>query len=219
MDFRTAVCQMEPIRVAIVEDKDEIREALRVLINGSIGYECVLTFPDAESAVATLPTNPVDAVIMDIHLPGITGDRAVAMLKPVLPDTQFMMFTIFDDDDHIFNALQAGATGYILKGTPPAKILNDIKDIVNGHSPMSGAIARRVIENMHRGMRIIKQETENLSSREIEILEHLQKGLMYKEIADKLFISKDTIKKHIQHIYKKLHVQTRMEAVNKTFRH
>ncbi len=209
---------MDNIRVAIVEDMEEIREALRVLINGSIGYECTHTFPDAESAIVKLPGINIDAVIMDIHLPKMNGVKAVEHLKKVMPGTQFIMYTVHDDDDHVFEALRAGATGYILKRTSPAQILIDLKDLVNGCSPMSGEIARKIVESMQRGKQLSKKDAEELTEREMEILELLQKGLIYKEIADKLCISKDTVKKHIQHIYQKLQVQTRMEAVNKVFR-
>lgn len=209
---------MENIKVAIVEDTDEIREALRVLINGSLGFECLNAFPDAESAILNLPGKDIDAVIMDIHLPKINGVKAVEHLKKVMPQTQFMMYTVHDDDDHVFEALRAGATGYILKRTSPAQILIDLKDLVNGCSPMSGEIARKIVESMQRGKQLSRKDAEELTEREMEILELLQKGLIYKEVADKLCISKDTVKKHIQHIYQKLQVQTRMEAVNKVFR-
>lgn len=206
------------IKVAIVEDTDEIREALRVLINGSVGFECKSVFPDAEQALLNLPDVKPDVVVMDIHLPRLSGIEAVRRLKSIIPKTQFLMYTVHDDDDSIFDALAAGATGYILKKTSPAQIMIDIKDIVNGNSPMSGEIARRIVESMHRGKQLHKNATHDLTERESEILSLLQKGLLYKEIAQKLNISKDTVKKHIQHIYTKLQVQTRIEAVNKAFR-
>ncbi|MFC2101716.1 response regulator [Bacteroidota bacterium] len=206
----------DKIKVSIVEDTDEIREALRVLINGSTGFECVHVFADAEEAMNNMPANDINVVLMDINLPGMDGIGCMKALKPVMPNVQFMMCTVYDDDDHIFNALQSGASGYILKRTSPAQILEAIRDINEGGSPMSSEIARRVVNSMQKHKKP-SEATELLTDREKEILDFLAKGYLYKEIATELFISKETVKKHIHNIYDKLHVQTRTEALNKAY--
>ena len=205
------------ISVSIVEDIDEIRNAMSVLINGSPGYECVHVYPDAEEALQYLSSADVDIVLMDIGLPGMDGIECMKKLKPKMPKAQFMMCTVYDDDDHIFHALKAGASGYILKRTSPAQILEAIRELYDGGSPMSSEIARRVVESMHSSGKRSK-EAESLTNRESEILDYLAKGYLYKEIAAELFISKETVKKHIHNIYDKLHVQNRTEALNKAFK-
>lgn len=207
----------EKITVSIVEDIEEIRESLRVLINGSSGFECIHVFADAEEALEKLPANEIHVVLMDIHLPGMDGIGCMKALKPVMPHTQFMMCTVYDDDDHIFDALQSGASGYILKRTSPAQILEAIRDLHEGGSPMSSEIARRVVDSMQKN-RKPSEEVELLTERELEILDLLAKGFLYKEIAMELFISKETVKKHIHNIYDKLHVQNRTEALNKVYK-
>ena len=203
-----------PIRVAIVEDNTEIREGLCTLINGFAGYRCVATYPDAEKALRGLPAQDVDVVLMDINLPGMSGIECVEELKEKCPDVQFMMLTVYEDDDRIFKSLMAGATGYILKKTPPSELLDAIRDLHNGGSPMSEGIARRVVQ-VFRQMGSSSRETENLSQRESEILSHLAKGYHDKEIAEKLFLSVETVRTHLRNIYKKLHVRSRTEAVLK----
>lgn len=204
------------IIVSIVEDTEDIREALRVLINGSAGFECVHVYADAEEALQNMPANDINVVLMDINLPGKDGIECMISLKPAMPDAQFMMCTVYDDDDHIFNALQSGASGYILKRTSPAQILEAIRDLHEGGSPMSSEIARRVVGSMQKSNKP-SEATESLTDRELEILDFLAKGYLYKEIATDLFISKETVKKHIHNIYDKLHVQTRTEALNKAY--
>ncbi len=206
----------DKIIVSIVEDTDDIREALRVLINGSTGFECVHVFADAEEALDNMPANDINVVLMDINLPGMDGIGCMKTLKPSMPDTQFMMCTVYDDDDHIFNALQSGASGYILKRTSPAQILEAIRDLHEGGSPMSSEIARRVVYSMQQNNKP-SEAIELLTDRETQILDFLAKGYLYKEIAVELFISKETVKKHIHNIYEKLHVQTRTEALNKAY--
>ena len=209
--------KMETIDVAIVEDIDEIRDALRVLIDGSQGFSCKNVYSNAEQAIHDLPAVCPDVALVDIHLPGgRSGTEIVHELKEKMPGTQFMMCTIYDDDDHIFEALKAGATGYILKRTSPAQILEAIRDLHSGGSPMSSEVARRVINTIQKE-NAPSEEMENLTPREREILDLLALGFLYKEIAEKLAISKDTVKKHIHNIYEKLHVQTRTEALNKAF--
>ena len=204
------------IRVSIVEDTKEIREAMRALINNSRGFECIHVYPDAETALKDLPVNEIDVVLMDINLPGINGIECMVRLKDKMPQAQFMMSTVYDDDEYIFSALELGATGYMLKRTSPAQILEAIRDLHEGGSPMSSEIARRVVDAMHR-KRKPSGPVEVLTDREKVILDYLSRGFLYKEIAGELFISKETVKKHIHNIYDKLHVQTRTEALNKAY--
>ena len=204
------------IRVSIVEDTDDIREALRVLINGSQGFECLHVFPDAEAALEYMPGKEIDVVLMDINLPGLNGIECMVQLKDKMPQAQFMMCTVYDDDDNIFSALESGAAGYMLKRTSPAQILEAIRDLHEGGSPMSSEIARRVVDAMQRKKKP-SEHTDALTDREKEILDFLSRGFLYKEIASELFISKETVKKHIHNIYDKLQVQTRTEALNKAF--
>jgi DNA-binding NarL/FixJ family response regulator len=187
-----------------------------MLINGSFGLECRYVYPDAESALPALPLLDMDVVLMDITLPGMNGIECIHLLKEQMPKTQFLICSVNDDDDNIFNALQAGATGYILKRSQPGQILEAIRDIYAGGAPMSSEIARRVVSSMQVKKKI-NSELEVLTDREKEILDFLAKGFLYKEIAGELFISKETVKKHIHNIYEKLHVQTRTEALNKAF--
>jgi DNA-binding NarL/FixJ family response regulator len=202
------------IRVAIVEDTKDIREGLEMLVNASEGFSCSHVCPTAEDAMEKLPLDPPDVVLMDINLPGMSGPECVKKLKPLCPKTQFLMCTVYEEDEHIFESLKAGATGYILKKTPPSKLLEAITDICNGGSPMTGGIARRVIASFSPPATNAASE---LSAREYEILESLAKGYRYKEIADKLFISIDTVRSHIRNIYEKLQVHSRTEALNKVF--
>ena len=206
----------EKITVSIVEDIEDIREAWRLLINGSPGFECVHVYADAEEALRNMSSKDIDIVLMDIGLPGMDGIECMKILIPQMPKAQFMMCTVYDDDDHIFNALRSGASGYILKRTSPAQILEAIQDLHEGGSPMSSEIARRVVESMHKSKKP-SEAVELLTLRENEILDFLARGFLYKEIAAELFISKETVKKHIHNIYDKLHVQNRTEALNKAY--
>ena len=209
---------MNTISVVVVEDIDEIRNALRVLINGSEGFSCEHVFSRGEDAIEQLPHLQPDIVLMDINLPGKNGIECVKELSEKIPATQFMMCTVYDDDDNIFESLSAGASGYILKRTSPAQILEAIRELYDGGSPMSSEIARRVVESLKKKNKP-SGATEILTEREKEILDFLSKGLLYKEIAAELFISKETVKRHIHNIYEKLQVQTRTEALNKAFSH
>jgi DNA-binding NarL/FixJ family response regulator len=202
------------ITVGIVEDKEQIREGLATLINGSSGYSCVAACPSAEDALRILPDVRPDVVLMDIHLPNMSGIEAVARLKELVPDTQIMMLTVYEDDEKIFRSLVAGATGYILKRTPPAELLDAIQTLHHGGSPMTDQIARRVVEAFQT-MGTSRVETENLTARESEILAAVAKGYRDKEVAERLFLSPDTVRTHLRNIYKKLHVRTRTEAVLK----
>ena len=207
---------MNNISVSIVEDLDEIRNALKILIGGSEGFSCEYTYDNGNNAVIQLPKINPDVVLMDINMPGKNGIECVQELKSLMPQTQFMMCTVYDDDDHIFEALQAGATGYILKRTSPAQILEAIRDLYAGGSPMSSEIARRVVASLQKKDKK-SPSIEILTEREKEILDFLAKGFLYKEIASELFISKETVKKHIHNIYEKLQVPTRTAALNKAF--
>lgn len=201
------------ITVAIVEDIREIKEGLEILIDSEEGFRCIKTFSNGEEAVNGLPGLCPDVVLMDINLPGINGIEAVRNLKGQCPKTQFIMSTVYEDDENIFESLKAGASGYLLKRTAPSKILDSITEVYYGGSPMSSQIARKVIASFQQKKSI--DETEILTPREKEILKLLAKGLRYKEIAAELNISMDTVRSHTRNIYEKLHVQSRTEAINK----
>lgn len=201
-----------PIRVAIVEDNEKIREGLAALIDGSEGFQCTAAYETAEEALRYLPAYHPDVVLMDIQLPKMSGIECVAHLKEHDSNMQVMMLTVYEDDDKVFKSIVAGATGYILKRTPPAELLEAIKDLHEGGSPMSDQIARKVVKAFQE-MGKSSKETENLSERELEILSYLAKGYHDKEIADKFFLSVKTIRTHLRNIYKKLHVRSRTEAV------
>jgi len=201
------------IKVVIIEDIKEIREGLQMLINGSEGFMCARTFANAEDAIEQLPGIGPDVTLMDINLPGMNGIEAVRKLKPLCSSTQFIMSTVYEDDESIFESLKAGASGYLLKNTAPAKILESIMEVYQGGSPMSGQIARRVIASFQHKDSI--DDSELLTQREKEILKSLAKGLRYKEIAAELNIGLETVRTHARNIYEKLQVQSRTEAVNK----
>lgn len=204
------------LQVAVVEDIDDIRKGLAMIINANDDTECKHTFGNAEKAYEVLSVQPVDVVLVDINLPGVmNGIDLVQKLKPQHPDMQFMMCTVYEDNELIFKALKVGATGYILKKTQPEKLVEAIHEIVTGGSPISALIARKVISSFQQPN--ISDAVQLLSKREKELLDLLAQGYRYKEIADKLFLSIDTIRSHIRHIYRKLEVQSRAEALNKAF--
>lgn len=205
------------ITVAVIEDQKDTRKMLSILINGSEGYECVATFENGEDAIAQIPQLAPAVVLTDIHLPGLSGIDCVAQLKTICPDTQFIMCTSLEDTDNIFSALQAGAAGYITKSATPSKILEAITDAHNGGSPMSSQIARKVINFFQQPPIAKNNELEKLSTREQEILQYLAKGYRYKEMAGLLFISIETVRKHIHNIYEKLQVNSRTDALNKAY--
>ena len=207
---------MNPVTVSIVEDLDEVREALQRLINQSEIFCLVEGFNNAEQAERRIPLQPRDLVIMDINLPGMSGIECIRRIKEKCPGTQFMMFTIYEDDEKVFEALKAGAHGYLLKKTPKEKLLEALEELYNGGSPMSTNIARKVIEAFEKKNQP-PEELNTLTNKEKQILDLLAKGFLYKEIAAELIISKETVKKHIHNIYDKLQVQTRTEALNKVF--
>ncbi|HVV54254.1 MAG TPA: response regulator transcription factor [Mucilaginibacter sp.] len=203
------------ITVAIVEDIKEIREGLQILINFSDGFHCEQVYANAEQALLLIPENKPDVVLMDINLPGLSGIECVKRLKPLCPDTQFIMSTVYDDDENIYESLKAGATGYLLKKTVPSRIIDAITEVYQGGSPMSAQIARRVISSFQKEDSI--EASNLLTLREKEILKNLSEGLRYKEIAYKLNISIETVRSHARRIYEKLHVQSRTEALNKIY--
>ncbi len=208
------------INVAIVEDRAEVRDGLALLVNASDGHHTVGAFASAEDAMEALETGlSPDVVLMDIGLPGMDGVRAVATIKTRWPAIQFMMLTVYDDNERIFSSLEAGATGYVLKNTPPEQLLHDITTLFKGGSPMSSGIARRVVQTFHAPRAASADSDEvPLTPREEEILGLLSEGFRYREIAERLFISMDTVRTHIRHIYEKMHVRSRTEAAVKYLR-
>lgn len=205
------------IKVSIVEDDDWIRENLAAQLARSGQFRCEGCYQNGEDALAKIPQNPPDVVLMDINLPRMNGIECVRKLKTLLPSVQIMMLTVYEDSERIFNSLLAGASGYLLKRTPQAEILEAIAQVHQGNSPMSGHIARKVVQYFNqRGSS--DPELEKLSKREHEVLEHLAQGSAYKEIADVLGLSIDTVRMHIKGIYGKLHVHSRGEAVAKYLR-
>ncbi|HLP77452.1 MAG TPA: response regulator transcription factor [Candidatus Paceibacterota bacterium] len=205
------------ISVSIVEDDADVRRSLARLINSSPGYRCVSEHPSAEDALEKIPKVNPEVTLMDINLVNLNGVECVRRLKPMLPAMQIIMLTVYQNTEHIFNALAAGATGYMLKQTPPAELLAAIKEVHDGGSPMSSHIARKIVQSFQRPLPA-KGETSNLSPRESEVLDLLAKGFLYKEIADTIHVSYATVHTHIRHIYEKLHVRSRTEAVAKHLR-
>lgn len=201
--------------IAIIEDDEKVRHYLGEQIQLHIDVKELRSFGDAESALKELTAEPVDIALFDINLPGMNGIDCIQRLKILHPRMQMMVLTVYDNADNIFSALKAGATSYLLKSTPPEKIIEAIYEVHNGGSPMSSQIARKVIDAFS-----IKEKTndyfQQLSRREQEMLEQLSKGYRYKEIADKLFISTETVRTHVRNIYEKLQVNSRVEALKKT---
>ncbi len=207
-----------PIRVMVVEDDDAIRNGLHLLIDGSEGYSCVASCRTAEEALEILPGLLPDVVLMDINLPGMSGIECIICIKNSWPELQVMMLTVFDNSEEIFKSLSAGATGYLLKKTPPAKLLEAIRELASGGSPMSGEIARKVVQTFARPV-FHSVSSVSLTPREEEILNYLSKGFLYKEIASELYISIETVRTHVRKIYQKLQVRTRTEALLKCIKH
>lgn len=205
------------ISIAIVEDLDEVRDGLKNFISLSTDFIVVGAFKTGEEAVSALSGDQADIVIMDIHLPGMTGIECIRQVREKNPSTQFMMFTVYENDENVFEALKAGASGYLLKNTGLLQIVESVKELHEGGSPMSANIARKLVNLFHDKAREATP-VDVLSNRENEILQLLSKGLLYKEIADQLQISTGTVRQHIHKIYEKLHVQNRTEAINKAFR-
>jgi DNA-binding NarL/FixJ family response regulator len=205
------------IRVSIVEDEPEICRMLQELLRQDGNMELCSIHGSAEDAMERLPDHCPDVVVMDINLPGRNGIECVRQLRTLCPQGQFLMFTVHDDDQRVFEALKAGANGYILKGSTPDEVLAAIRELHGGGAPMSAPVARRVVAHLRPAGG--NEQAIELTLREKEVLDLLAQGLLYKEIADSLAISMGTIKQHIHRIYEKLHVQNRTEAVVRYFGH
>jgi DNA-binding NarL/FixJ family response regulator len=202
------------ISVSIVDDETGLRQSIATFINGSPGFRCVSTYGSAEAALQGLPADRPDVVLMDIHMAGMTGIECVQRLKALLPDLQILMLTVYEDTDQIFQALAAGASGYLLKRLTPTRLLDAISEVHAGGSPMSSSIARKVVASFQK----VGPATDQgalLSPREQMVLDCLSKGLAYKQIADQMGISVATIRTYLRRIYEKLHVRSRSEAVAK----
>ncbi len=209
---------MEKIRIVIVEDLPEVMEGLCAFISQDEALEICGTYRTAEAAELELPILQPDIVIMDINLPGKTGIECVRTVKQTSPSIQFMMFTVYENNDQVFEALKAGASGYLLKKTPPLQIIEAVKELQQGGSPMSASIARKLVTLFYDQHGPATGEAASvLTPREKEVLELIAKGLLYKEIAEQLGISFHTVRQHIGKIYEKLHVQNKTEAINKVY--
>jgi DNA-binding NarL/FixJ family response regulator len=201
-------------RISIVEDNEQLRGTLARLIDREEGLECVSNYGTAEAALEHLPKDKPQVVLMDINLPGMNGVECVRQLKPLLPEVLVVMLTAYEDTENIFNALAAGAAGYLLKRAPRAELLEAIREVCRGGSPMTPHIARKVVQSFQKPV-VATHPVENLSEREQEVLDCLSQGFLYKEIAEKLGISYETVHTYIRRIYEKLQVRTRTEAVAK----
>lgn len=206
------------IPVAIVEDNPDILRALEQIVHMAPGFELACSCESGEDAIIKLPVYEPRVVLMDINLGGIDGIEVVRQLKVECPDMLFMMCTVYEEDEKIFEALNAGASGYIIKKTAPSKLLEAIKELFEGGAPMSSQIARKVVMAFQqKPAGVTDGSLDILTKRELEILEMLANGMVYKEISEKLFISSETVRKHVYNVYNKLHVGNRVEAVNKFF--
>ncbi len=205
---------MENIKVAIVDDKRDIREGLQLILDNADGFECIATYSDGEAAVQDLPKVQPDVVLMDIGLPKMSGIDCVKILKDIAPEMEIIMLTVHADEDYIFESLRAGAVGYLVKNIFPSKLLNSIKEVKNGGSPMSSGIARKVVSSFNS----FREPAANLTKREMEVLDLLCKGKSYKVIADDLYVSPDTVRYHLKNIYKKLQVNSKYEAMIKALK-
>jgi DNA-binding NarL/FixJ family response regulator len=203
-----------PIQVAVVEDDEEFRADLASRIGRTPRFRFVRGYPDAESALADLPSRHPDVVLMDINLPGRDGIACVQQLKAAMPAAQFLMLTVYEDGDRLFRSLMAGANGYLLKRTPPEKLLAAIQEVHEGGAPMSREIARRMVQHFQEVPKAAP-EVQNLHPREKQVLEQLAKGYLYKEIENNLHMSEGTLRTFICKIYEKLHVHSRTEAAVK----
>src|ERR1041385_4080227 len=208
-----------PIKVAIVDDDEGIRTSLAALIRRAPALRLAGDYPDAESALKEIPRRPPDVVLMDINLPGIKGVECVRQLKAAVPAVQFLMLTVYEDSDSLFNSLKAGASGYLLKRTASARLLEAIRDVYAGGSPMTPQLARRVVQHFIKASASGSDSAvSKLTPGEREFLDHLANGYAYKEIADRMKISIDTVRSYVRTVYEKLHVHSRTEAVVKYLR-
>lgn len=205
----------QPIHITIIEDLKEVALLVKDIINNQEDMLCEHVYFNAEDAMKFIPQQKTDIVIVDIGLPRASGIEAIKFLKDKKPEIQFCMFTVYEDDDKIFRSIQAGAKGYILKNASTDKMLTAIRELHEGGSPMSPTIARRVIDSFSNSGNQGNQQILPLTPREIELLTLLSKGMMYKEIGEKLFITTGTVKQHIHKIYEKLEVTNKTEAISK----
>lgn len=202
------------VNIAIVEDNTDVRETVQLYLNGVADFKCNLSFGSAENALAGIIINRPQLIIMDIGLPGMSGIEGMVKIKEQYPEALFLMFTVFEDDEYVFEALKSGADGYLLKKEPLTKIERTIRDVLNNGAPMSKSIARKVLHSF-REEKLDNGVKERLSTRQIEIIELLSKGYPYKVIAGQLSVTVGTIKQHVHQIYKKLEVNNKTEAINK----
>ena len=209
---------MSNIKVVIFEDNTNLRRGLCTLINGSLGFECAGAFGNCDNLVKNVTDTNPDVILMDIGLPGMDGIEAVKILKSQFPEIKILMETIFEDDEKVFYSICNGAEGYILKNTPPARMLEAIREVDEGGAPMTPSIASKVLAMFKAGTSYKHEESYNLTERETEVLKYLVDGMSYKLIAEKCFVSLDTISCHIKNIYKKLHVHSKSEAVSKAIK-
>jgi DNA-binding NarL/FixJ family response regulator len=207
----------EAIGVSLVEDNQFIRMALEQIILATEGYELVASYSSAEEAVEQMPHELPDVVLMDINMGGMSGIEAVGILKQQFPDIRFMMCTVYEDDEKIFDALAAGASGYILKKSKPSELMAAVQELYEGGAPMSSQIAAKVVASFRKKEETRENLLESLSQREFEILEALVKGRLYKEIGQDMNISTETVRKHVYNVYRKLHINNRVEAYNRFF--
>lgn len=205
---------MSLIRIVLVEDDERLRGLLVSHLESSPGIRCIAAYGDAESALRDAPDKAPDIILMDINLPGISGIEAIRAMKPALPATDFVILTVFEDNKRIFEALEAGAVGYLLKSTSPKELIEALHEVRRGGSPTSAPIARKIVQSFQRHP-VPDTSHEALTEREDEVLTQLARGFTYKEISQNLFISRDTVHSHIRNIYRKLHVRSRTEAVVK----
>ena len=205
----------KPIRVSIVDDEVDLRENIAGYVDAAKGFKCVSVHSNAKEALTNLPAEKPDVVLMDINLGGMSGIECVRLLKPLMPYTQVVMLTVFEDTEKIFSALSSGASGYLLKRLSPVKLLEAIREVHEGGSPMSAPIARKVVQSLQPARAAPTDEATALSPREREVLNGLAEGQAYKQIGDKLGLSIHTVRNYIRRIYQKLHVRSSGEAVAK----
>jgi len=205
------------INVIVIEDQRDIREGLRVLINGSAGYSCTGAYRSVEDALAQKGKDNADVLLVDIGLPGMSGIEGLPLLLLQHPESVIVMLTVYDDDDRVFEAICAGASGYLLKKTPPARLLDSLREAANGGAPMSPQVARRVIE-LFRAVGTKGPATHDLTPHELRLLQLLAEGHNYKTAASELGVSVNTVAFHMKHIYLKLHVHSKSEAVAEALR-
>ena len=212
-----ALLSLPMIRVSIVEDDAKLRETLVRYFASQTGFRCLSAYPSAEAALADIPQHPPDVVLMDFNLPGMSGIECVSRLRQAAPSVKILMLTVFEESEQVFKALSAGAFGYLVKSNRPARILEAIREVHGGGSPMSGHIARKVVQSF-QAQAAVRAETDTLTAREMEVLQGLSRGHPYKGIASDLGISLSTVRTYIQRIYEKLHVHSQTEAVMKLAR-